>query len=297
MGQGLHTKMAQVAATKLGIPASSVFINETNTSVVANTSPTAASASADLYGGAIEDACAQVLARLEPYRAKLGADATWQAIVSAAYFDRCDLSAHGFFATGGLDWDWARPIKQGTPFNYFCYGAAATEVELDALTGDMSVRRVDICMDVGDSINPAIDVGQVEGGFVQGLGWLTLEELKWGDGAHAWARKGALVTAGPGSYKIPTADDIPRDMRVSLLRGAANPRAVASSKAVGEPPFMLALSAFFAAKAAAAAARGSEAPFEMDAPATPERLRLACVGPGDVAVRAAPPGTRAKLSC
>jgi xanthine dehydrogenase/oxidase len=300
MGQGLHTKMAQVAATSLGIPVAKVFINETNTSVVANTSPTAASASADLYGGAIADACAQIMTRLAPYRAAAAPDAPWEAVVSSAYFDRCDLSAHGFFATGGLTWDWARG-PPGIPFNYFCYGAAVSEVELDALTGDAHVRRVDIVMDVGDSLNPAIDVGQVEGGFVQGMGWLLLEELKWGDAAHAWGRRGALLTSGPGTYKIPSVNDIPSDMRVSLLRGAPNgARVVASSKAVGEPPFMLALSAFFAAKEAAAAARASGdggaggGAFELDAPATPERLRLACADALTAAL--APPGTRAKLS-
>jgi xanthine dehydrogenase/oxidase len=298
MGQGLHTKMAQVAATCLGLPVGRIIVSETHTGIVANASPTAASASADLYGGAIQDACEQLLRRLAPFQTK---GVTWEAAVNAAYFARVDLSAHGFLATGGLDWNWARPLaqRQGTPFNYHCFGCAATEVELDALTGDMHVVRVDITMDVGDSLNPAIDVGQIEGGFVQGLGWLTLEELKWGDSEHAWGRKGHLLTSGPGTYKLPSVGDIPRDMRVSLLRGASNPRAVLSSKAVGEPPFLLALSAFFAAKAAAAAAR-AEGPagagaFDLDAPATPERLRLACSDALTAAL--APPGTRAKLSC
>lgn len=295
MGQGLHTKMAAVAAAALGLPDTRrVFINETNTSVVPNTSPSAASASADLYGGAILDACTQLRARLQPYRERLGEGAAWEAVVSAAYLDRCDLSAHGFLATGGLDWDWARGC-QGTPFNYFCYGASVAEVELDCLTGDAHVVRADLVMDVGDSLNPAVDVGQVEGGFVQGMGWLLLEELKWGDEAHPWARPGRLATNGPGTYKIPTANDIPLDFRVSLLKGAGNPRAVYSSKAVGEPPFLLAMSAFFAAKEAAAAARcdagHGEGHFLLDAPATPERLRLACA---DEFVAL---GIRAKLSC
>ena len=297
MGQGLHTKMAAVAAGTLGIGADKVFINETNTAVVANSSPTAASASADMYGGAVLDACTQLLERLKPYRAALGADAPWEKVVSAAYFDRCDLSAHGFLVTGGLTWDWARG-PPGDPFNYLCYGSAVAEVELDVLTGDCACLRADLVMDVGDSLNPAIDVGQIEGGFVQGLGWLMLEELKWGDQAHPWVKPGKLFTCGPGTYKIPTANDIPADMRVSLLQGAGNPRAVYSSKAVGEPPFLLAMSVFFAAKEAVAAARADgqapEGPFVLDAPATPERLRLAC---GDDVAQKGTAGVRPKLSC
>ena len=297
MGQGLHTKMAAVAAGTLGIGADKVFINETNTAVVANTSPSAASASADMYGGAILDACTQILERLKPYRAALGPDAPWEKVVNAAYFDRCDLSAHGFLVTGGLTWDWARG-PPGDPFNYLCYGAAVAEVELDVLTGDCACVRADLVMDVGDSLNPAIDVGQIEGGFVQGLGWLMLEELKWGDEAHPWVKPGRLFTSGPGTYKIPTANDIPADMRVSLLQGAGNPRAVYSSKAVGEPPFLLAMSVFFAAKEAVAAARADaqapQGPFSLDAPATPERLRLAC---GDDVAQTGTAGVRPKLSC
>lgn len=278
MGQGLYTKMTQVASTTLGIPADRIFISETSTDKVPNASPTAASASADLYGEAVLDACQQLKARLDPVRAQLGPDAAWDTIARTAWLSRIDLSAHGFMTTKNLKWDWSTP--QGDPFNYFCYGASVSEVELDTLTGDMHVRRTDIVMDVGNSLNPAIDVGQVEGGFIQGLGWLMLEELKWGDKEHPWVRPGRLFTSGPGTYKIPTANDVPLDLRVSLLKGAANPRAVYSSKAVGEPPFLLAMSVFFAAKAAAAAARadaGVPGWFQLDAPATPERLRLACV--------------------
>lgn len=324
--------MAACAAGCLGLPASAVFISETNTSVVANTSPSAASASADLYGSAIVNACGQLTERLKPYREKCGGTAAaWKDIVTAAYMDRCDLSAHGFFATGGLNWDWAVG-PPGTPcafviprfvpillhfsllthlilsprarsvfppaVNYHCFGAAASEVEVDTLTGDCCVLRTDIVMDVGESLNPAIDVGQVEGGYVQGLGWLMLEELKWGDCEHPWVKPGRLHTQGPGTYKIPSASDIPLDFRVSLLKGAPNPRAVFSSKAVGEPPFLLAMSTFFAAKAAVGAARadaGLPGHFALDAPATPERLRLACSD--SISAPYAPPGTRAKLSC
>ena len=310
MGQGVHTKMVSVCSAALGVPPSSVLVGDTDTRKVANTSPSAASASADLYGSAVLDACTQILARLAPVRARMGGDgAVWKEVVNAAYFDRIDLSAHGFFATGGLEWDWGKPgpaggpgTPEGTPFNYFCYGAALCEVELDTLSGDLRVLRCDLVMDVGDSLNPAIDVGQVEGGFIQGMGWLLTEEVKWADPAHAWAMPpagrpggGRCLTTGPGTYKIPTANDCPLDFRVALLRGASNPRAVFSSKAVGEPPFMLSLSAFFAAKEAVAAAREDKGPFQLDAPATPERLRLAV---GDAIGRAAnPAGERGRLSC
>ena len=153
------------------------------------------------------------------------------------------------------------------------------QVEIDCLTGDMMVRRTDICMDVGESLNPAIDVGQVEGGFVQGMGWVALEELKWGDKDNGWIRPGHLFTKGPGAYKIPSVNDIPPDFRVSLLKNSSNPRAVYSSKAVGEPPLLLANSVFFAIKDAVRAARvaAGETPYVyMDSPATPERIRMAC---------------------
>lgn len=165
------------------------------------------------------------------------------------------------------------------PFSYFSFGSSLSEVELDTLTGDFSIVRTDIVMDVGDPINPAIDVGQIEGGFVQGVGWLCLEELVWGDAGHPWVPRGHLATKGPGAYKIPSVNNIPLDMRVSLLHDAPNPRAVHSSKAIGEPPFHLATSVFFALKDAIYAARraaGLEGWFPLHAPATPERLRMAC---------------------
>ena len=161
-------------------------------------------------------------------------------------------------------------------------GCVAEQVEIDCLSGDMMLLRTDLCMDVGQSLNPAIDVGQVEGGFVQGLGWVALEELKWGDAEHRWIPPGHLFTRGPGAYKIPSVNDIPIDFRVSLLNSSANPRAVFSSKAVGEPPLLLANSVFFAIKDAVKAARLAAGVtlhggyVEMDAPATPERIRLAC---------------------
>jgi xanthine dehydrogenase/oxidase len=170
MGQGLHTKMCQVAATVLQIPAEVVFIAETSTDKVPNASPSAASASSDLYGMAVLLAARELSERLQPVRAQLGADATFAQVAEAAYFQRIDLCAHGFYSTPdiSMDWDAAASGLPQMPFNYFCYGSALSEVEIDCLTGDMLVRRTDICMDVGTSLNPAIDVGQIEGGFVQG---------------------------------------------------------------------------------------------------------------------------------
>uniref|UniRef100_A0A383W3H7 xanthine dehydrogenase n=1 Tax=Tetradesmus obliquus TaxID=3088 RepID=A0A383W3H7_TETOB len=275
MGQGLHTKMAQVAAHELGVPVSKVFIAETSTDKVPNSSPTAGSASTDLYGMAVLDACRQINERLKPYRAQ-AAEKGWSfaQMATQAYMDRVDLSAHGFYATPEVT-----GFGGPRPFNYFVFGAAVSEVELDVLTGDWQLLRSDIVMDVGNPINPAIDIGQIEGGFVQGMGWLCLEEMVWGDKAHPWVRPGHLFTKGPGTYKIPTANDVPIDFRVKLLTNTPNPRAVHSSKAVGEPPFHLGSSAFFALKDAVYAARdaaGLSGWFQLDAPATPEKLRLAC---------------------
>lgn len=295
MGQGLHTKMAQVAATVLGISTSQVFIAETATDKVPNASPTAASASSDLYGAAVKNACMQLSERLKPVREAKGPDASFAEVCDAAYFEQIDLSAHGFYKTPDIYMDWDK--KSGVPFNYFCYGAAVTEVEVDCLTGDTQVLRTDIVMDVGDSLNPALDVGQVEGGYVQGMGWLLLEELKWGDKEHPWIRPGQLFTRGPGAYKIPSVNDVPTDFRVALLHNAPNPSAVYSSKAVGEPPFLLANGAFFAVKDAVRAARlaaGHEGYVHMDAPATPERVRMACADA--VSARFAGPDLRPNLS-
>jgi xanthine dehydrogenase/oxidase len=297
MGQGLHTKVAQVVAQSLRVPLSDVYVAETATDKVPNASPTAASASSDMYGAAAADACRQLNERLEVIRRQLiekngqredeksgdgttpttNTDITMKEIAKAAHMARIDLSAHGFHSTPDVT-----GFEGDRPFNYFCYGAAASEVELDTLTGDWHVLRTDICMDVGQSINPAIDIGQVEGGFVQGLGWSCVEELVWGDGDHTWVKPGTLHTRGPGTYKIPTANDIPVDFRVTLLRDApcARTPAVHSSKAVGEPPFFLGTSVFWALKEACYSARrdaGLEGYFRLDLPATPERLRMACV--------------------
>ncbi|XP_021645492.2 xanthine dehydrogenase 1 isoform X2 [Hevea brasiliensis] len=277
MGQGLHTKVAQVAASAFNIPLSSVFISETSTDKVPNASPTAASASSDMYGAAVLDACEQIKARMEPIASKHNFS-SFAELASACYVQRIDLSAHGFYVTPEIGFDWR--TGKGNPFRYFTYGAAFAEVEIDTLTGDFHTRAANIILDLGYSLNPAIDVGQIEGAFIQGLGWVALEELKWGDLAHKWIPPGCLYTCGPGSYKIPSINDAPFKFNVSLLKGHPNVKAIHSSKAVGEPPFFLASAVFFAIKDAIIAARAEVGHcewFPLDNPATPERIRMACL--------------------
>ncbi|WOK95472.1 xanthine dehydrogenase [Canna indica] len=294
MGQGLHTKIAQIAASSFNISLNSVFISETSTDKVPNASPTAASASSDLYGAAVLDACEQIKARMQHIAAK-NTHSSFAELVRACHMERVDLSAHGFYITPNIGFDWK--VGKGIPFNYFTYGAAFAEVEIDTLTGDFYTREADIVMDLGRSLNPAIDVGQIEGAFIQGLGWVALEELKWGDADHQWIRPGHLYTSGPGTYKIPTANDIPRNFKVSLLKGVANSKAIHSSKAVGEPPFFLATAVLFAIKDAIIASRAEEGYhgwFPLDNPATPERIRMACID--DFTKQVAPPDFHPKLS-
>ncbi|XP_056226642.1 xanthine dehydrogenase/oxidase [Seriola aureovittata] len=269
MGQGLHTKMVQVASRVLGVPSSKIHISETSTNTVPNTSPTAASASSDLNGAAVQNACDILVRRLEPYKTK-NPKGSWEDWVRAAYFDRVSLSANGFYRTPDLGYDF--DSNSGRAFNYFTYGVACSEVEVDCLTGAHKNLSTTIVMDVGHSLNPAIDIGQVEGGFMQGLGLFTLEELHY-------SPRGVLLTRGPGSYKIPAFGDIPAELTVSLLRDALNDKAIFSSKAVGEPPLFLAASVFYAIKDAISAARaeaGISGPFRLDSPASAERIRNAC---------------------
>ncbi|KAL0969405.1 hypothetical protein UPYG_G00227010 [Umbra pygmaea] len=269
MGQGLHTKMVQVASRCLGIPSSKIHISETSTNTVPNTSPTAASASSDLNGAAVYNACEILLQRLEPYKTK-NPKGCWEDWVTEAYFDRVSLSTSGFYKTPDIGYDFE--TNTGRAFNYWSYGVSCSEVEIDCLTGSHTNIHTSIVMDVGNSLNPALDVGQVEGGFIQGLGLFTLEELRY-------SPEGYLFTRGPGMYKIPAFGDIPTDLTVSLLRDAPNQKAIFSSKAVGEPPLFLAASVFFAIKDAISAARaesGLSGPFRLDSPATSERIRNAC---------------------
>ncbi|XP_055712737.1 xanthine dehydrogenase [Phlebotomus papatasi] len=269
MGQGLHTKMIQVAATTLGIPFDRIHVSETSTDKVPNTSATAASAGSDLNGMAILNACNILNERIAPYKKAFPEDG-WNKWISRAYFDRVSLSATGFYATPHLGYDFAS--NSGRPFNYFTFGAGCSEVEIDCLTGDHQVIRTDIVMDLGSSINPAIDIGQIEGAFMQGYGLFTLEEMVYG-------ADGTLLSRGPGAYKLPGFADIPGEFNVSLLSGAPNPKAVYSSKAVGEPPLFSAASVFFAIKEAIADARRHEnlsPDFPLISPATSARIRMAC---------------------
>jgi xanthine dehydrogenase large subunit len=285
MGQGLLIKVAQVVADELGLPLERVKITATTTEKVPNTSPTAASSGSDLNGKAAQAAARAIKRRLvrvaasllggKPAavvfadgRVRLGRRSlSFAELARAAHRGRVSLSATGFYRTPKLTYD--AKMHRGRPFYYFAYGAAVSEVEIDTLTGEYRLRRVDILHDCGASLNPAIDLGQVEGGFVQGMGWLTSEELCW-DGA------GRLTTHAPSTYKIPTCSDIPAAFHVALLRAARNREdSIYRSKAVGEPPLMLAISVFHALKDAIAAVGEHQLSPVLDAPATPERVLLA----------------------
>ena len=267
MGQGLHTKMLQVAATALGLSIERVRLAPTRTDKVPNTSATAASAGADLNGGAVKNACEQIMERLAPLRAR-HPELSWEELVARAYHDRIQLWAAGFYKTEGLSWD--LKTMSGSPFKYFAYGVAAAEVEVDGFTGAYTTRRVDIVHDVGDSLSPLVDLGQIEGGFVQGAGWLTLEDLRWdeSDGPH----RGRLTTQAASTYKLPSFSEMPTDFRVSLLDRAHEDGAVYGSKAVGEPPLMLAFSVREALRQAAAAFGPPGTSVELASPATPEQV-------------------------
>ncbi len=282
MGQGLNTKVAQVVAHELGVPLARVRCSATDTHKVANTSATAASTGADLNGKAAQDAARQIRDRLaafaaERYRVSASdvrfADDTVFAgerrvafcvLVQEAYMARVQLWSDGFYATPGLHWN--RDTLQGRPFFYFAYGAAVSEVVVDTLTGESRLLRADVLHDVGRSLNPAIDLGQVEGAFIQGMGWLTTEELKWHPST------GALQTHAPSTYKIPTANDCPAEFHVALYEADNASDTVHRSKAVGEPPLLLPFSVFFAIRDAVSAVGGHRCHPPLRAPATAEAV-------------------------
>lgn len=283
MGQGLYVKVAQVVAEALGVSLDKIRITATRTDKVPNTSATAASSGADLNGKAAENAALELRGRLAQVAAPLlgvpteqivfsndmvsggGKSLTFAEVAHKAWLARVSLAASGFYATPDIHFD--RASGRGNPFYYFAYGVAVTEAIVDCFTGEYRFTRADLLHDCGNSLNPAIDLGQVEGGYVQGLGWLTMEELWWDD-------RGRLRTHAPSTYKIPTARDLPADFRVKLVHGRINPaQTVYRSKAVGEPPFMLAISGWLALKDAVAAAGTQQV--RLDAPATPERVLLA----------------------
>ena len=289
MGQGLHTKMLQVAATTLGLPLAKVRLAPTRTDKVPNTSATAASSGADLNGGAVKNACEQIRARLAVVAAAglgvppadvrfvdgqahaiggSGPGIPWEDVVHTAYFQRVQLFAAGYYRTEGLHWD--SSVMHGSPFKYFAYGAAATEVEVDGFTGAYRTRRVDIVHDVGDSLSPLVDIGQIEGGFVQGAGWLTLEDLRWDESDGP--QRGRLSTQSASTYKLPSFSEMPEDFRVTLLERAHEDGAVYGSKAVGEPPLMLAFSVREALREAAAAFGPPGTSVDLASPATAEAV-------------------------
>lgn len=310
MGQGLHTKMQQVAAAEFGVGLDRVKVNATNTSKVPNTSATAASAGTDLNGMAVKNAIDTLKARIAEAVAQIfteknpttprpperlcragppdavheGGQASLQHsiifkddfIIDSAHSDRrisfadamplmnlrqVSLSATGFYKTPNIEWDKKKGV--GKPFYYYAFGMCVSEVQLDVLTGRHTIERTDILHDVGDSINPGIDLGQVEGGYIQGVGWCTTEEIKWDE-------KGNLMTHSPDTYKIPSVQDIPRDFRAVLLQGVPNPNTIRRSKAVAEPPLMLALSTWLAIKDAISAVGNHELEPEFSLPATNE---------------------------
>ena len=284
MGQGLHTKVTQIVADELGVPLERVLCSASDTHTIPNASATAASAGTDLNGRAAQFAARHVRDNLAAFVAGLdacGAGAVeffggqvrspsttrgFDEVVQMAYANRIQLWSDGFYRTPKIHYD--KTTLTGRPFFYFAYGAACTEVVIDTLTGESRVLKVDILHDVGRSINPALDVGQIEGGFVQGMGWLTSEQLVWND-------KGLLTTHAPSTYKIPTSGDVPAHFKVALWPEPNREDNVFGSKAVGEPPFMLAISVYEALRHAIAQTVGGTQAVALIAPATPENLLLA----------------------
>jgi len=282
MGQGINTKVMQVVAHELGLDMSRVRATATDTSKVANTSATAASTGADLNGKAAQDAARQIRERLAAYAVKLYGDDDGQPVrffdnhvhvnghkvafpelVQKAYLGRVQLWSDGFYATPGLHWD--PKTMNGHPFSYYAYGAAVSEVVVDTLTGEWKLLRADALYDAGRSLNPAIDIGQVEGAFIQGMGWLTTEQL-W------WNAAGKLMTHAPSTYKIPGISDCPEDFRVKLFDNGNVEDSIHRSKAVGEPPLLLPFSVFFAIRDAISAVGGHRVNPPLNAPATSEEI-------------------------
>jgi xanthine dehydrogenase large subunit len=296
MGQGLHTKVLGVAMRELGLPAQAFRVMPTSTDKVPNTSATAASSGSDINGAAVKAACVTLRERLAPVAAELlsaaadrtgapvtagqvifkdgfalagpegGARIPFKDVCKAAYGKRISLSATGYYATPGITWDWEK--QEGHPFYYFACGAAVSEVEVDGYTGMHRVLRTDIVHDVGESLNPGVDRGQIEGGFVQGVGWLTREEL-------AWDRNGRLLTHSASTYQIPAISDAPLEMRVTMLPKAAQEGTIHGSKAVGEPPLMLSFSVREAIRDAIASFGAPGGEVMLPAPSTAEAIFMA----------------------
>ena len=292
MGQGLHTKIQQIASAELGINYKSIKVNATNTAKIPNTSATAASSGSDLNGMAVKDAITKLKSRISSvivryFNSELHSKCTagdlvfendfifdknndknkisFADAIMRAYLDRESLSATGFYKTPGIFYN--KDEGKGHPFHYYAFGMSVSEVEIDLFTGRHVVLSTDILHDAGKSINESLDIGQVEGGFVQGLGWCTTEECKWDE-------KGNLLNHSPDTYKIPTINDIPKVFRVNLLKGYPNPNTIRQSKAVGEPPFMLALSVWLAIKDAIASVANNRFEPDLEIPATHEKILM-----------------------
>jgi xanthine dehydrogenase large subunit len=281
MGQGLHTKIAQIVANEFGLPIDSIEVTSTRTDKVPNTSPTAASSGTDINGKAAQNACLTIKQRLATFYADLVGGLAdnvefkeqtailgqhkidFVSLVQQAYMNRISLSASGFYKTPKIQYN--RDTAKGRPFFYFANGASVSEVTIDTLTGETKVERVDILHDVGRSINPAIDIGQIEGGFIQGMGWLTTEDLKWSD-------SGRLISNNPATYKIPAIGDVPDVFNVDLYPRPNDEDSIYNAKAVGEPPLMLAMSVWCAIKDAISSLSGYKIDPDLDAPATPEQI-------------------------
>jgi xanthine dehydrogenase large subunit len=301
MGQGLYTKVAQVVASEFGLTVDRVKITPTTTAKVPNSSPTAASSGSDLNGKAAQAASVTIRERMAKVAAREfgitpaeivfsggmvrggGRELTFAEVAKLTHRARVQLSATGYYRTPKIHYDAA--THRGRPFYYFAYGAAVAEVEIDTLTGEYRLRRVDILHDCGQSLNPALDIGQIEGGFVQGMGWLTTEEL-W------WDASGELRTHAPSTYKIPACGDVPAELNVSIYAAGRNVEdSIYRSKAVGEPPLMLGIAVFHALKDAVASVSVDGIVSRFDAPATPERILMAVT-----AARARSAATAAKAA-
>lgn len=262
MGQGVNTKIRQLVADEFGIDVNDVLLMPTSTEKNNNTSATAASSAADLNGSAAVDACRKIKSRLTEVDA--GRHLPWRALVKEAYLNRVSLGDKGFYSTQGIDWDVDKGC--GTPFLYFTQGVAVSEVEIDRFTGMMRILRSDLLMDIGKPINPGIDRGQITGGFIQGVGWLTTEEKRW-------TAKGEVLTHSPTTYKIPNIQDVPQIFNVDWIENDANIVNLRSSKAVGEPPLLLGISVFMAVKNALSFVSNGAIP-KINAPATPEEILM-----------------------
>ncbi|KAM3916930.1 aldehyde oxidase 1-like [Leptodactylus fuscus] len=269
LGQGLHTKIMQIASREFKIPMSYIYISGTSTESVPNSIPTGGTISTDVYGLAVKNACETLWKKLEPF-AKMYPNGKWEDWVLAAFSERQNLSATGYYRGYDTDMDWEKGEGHIAP--YYIFGAACSEIELDCLTGAHKNLRTDIVMDIGESINPGIDIGQIEGAFIQGLGFYTLEELQY-------SPQGDMYTLGPDKYKIPAVCDVPIEFNISLLASSKNPYTIYSSKGVGEPALFLGCSIYFAIKDAVDSARkerGLSKMFTLNSPLTPEKIRMAC---------------------